>query len=174
MTTSSRELCDQVWRAESVANLHLSGRAGYIAVKRRRKATILCIDDHWNGLIGRKLLLEKSGYEVLEASSADDGLRLFVTHPVDAVVVDYQMPGMDGAMVASYMKRLKAHVPIMLLSAYGPLPERKLQWVDTFLFKSQAPSAFLSELNVLLARRDKPFFHRWLDQWKIRNHAEKL
>ena len=33
----------------------------------RSKATILCIDDHWNDLIARKLLLEKNGYKVLEA-----------------------------------------------------------------------------------------------------------
>jgi len=143
-------------------------------VKRRRKATILCIDDQWSGLIGRKLLLEKSGYDVLEASTADEGLRLFLSHAIDAVVVDYKMPGTDGAVVAARMKRVKAHVPIMLLSAYGPLPPNKLQWVDRFLSKSQPPSMLLSALHGLLDGRDKPFFYRWLDQWKIRNHAVKL
>ena len=34
----------------------------------RLKATILCVDDHWSGLIGRKMLLESDGYEVLEAT----------------------------------------------------------------------------------------------------------
>lgn len=120
------------------------------------------------------MLLEKSGYQVLEATSAQDGLRLFQSHAVDAVVVDYQMPGTDGSVVAARMKRLKAHVPIMLLSAYGPLPEKKLQSVDKFLSKSQPPNMLLASLDSLLARRDKPFFHRWLDQWKIRNHTEKL
>jgi len=144
------------------------------AVKRRRKATILCIDDHWNGLIGRKMLLEKSGYEVLEASGGEEALALFLSHSVDAVVVDYKMPGMDGSMLAARMKRLKAHVPIMLLSAYGPLPQSKLQSIDTFLSKSQPPSMLLSSLHGMLASRDKPFFYRWLDQWKIRNHAVKL
>ena len=38
--------------------------------------TILCIDDHWNALIGRKMLLEQSGYCVLEATSADEGLSM--------------------------------------------------------------------------------------------------
>ena len=146
---------------------------GYVVLKRRRKATILCIDDHWNGLIGRKMLLEQSGYEVLEASGSEEGLKLFVTHPIDAVVVDYQMPGMDGSVLAARMKRLRAHVPIMLLSAYGPLPQSKLQSVDTFVSKSQPPSMLLAALHGLLAARDKPFFHRWLDQWKIRNHAVK-
>jgi len=101
------------------------------------RKTILCIDDHWNGLIGRKMFLESNGYEVLEATGGDEGLRLFRTHPVDAVVVDYQMPGMNGDVVAARMKRLKANIPILLLSAYGPLPENKLQSVDTFLTKSQ-------------------------------------
>ena len=65
----------------------------------RRKATILCIDDHWNGLIGRKLLLEENGFEVLEATSGTEGLNLFFSHSVDAVVLDYQMPGMNGDML---------------------------------------------------------------------------
>jgi len=54
----------------------------------RRKATILCIDDHWNGLIGRKMLLEKEGYEVLEAMDGKEGLKLFLSHAVDAVVLE--------------------------------------------------------------------------------------
>jgi response regulator RpfG family c-di-GMP phosphodiesterase len=139
----------------------------------RRKATILCIDDHWGGLIGRKMLLEKSGYEVLEATGGDEGLKLFLSHTVDAVLVDYQMPGTDGAVIAAKMKRLKANVPIMLLSAYGPLPKRKLRSVDTFLSKSQPANILLSRLHELVDGRTKPFFHRWLDQWKSRNQVVK-
>jgi len=137
----------------------------------RRKATILCIDDHWNGLIGRKMLLEQSGYEVLEATDGDDGLKLFRSQPVDAVVLDYQMPGMMGDVVAAKMKRINSNVPIMLLSAYGPLPEKKLASVDKFLSKSQPPNVLLSTLQGLLDSPHKPFFSRWLDHWKSRNQA---
>jgi CheY-like chemotaxis protein len=137
----------------------------------RAKATILCIDDHWNGLIGRKMLLEQSGYEVLEATGWDDGLRLFRSRIVDAVVLDYQMPGMRGDVVAAKMKSINSRVPIMLLSAYGPLPANKLRAVDTFLSKSQPPSMLLSTLKGLLEGHHKPFFSRWLDQWKSRNQG---
>lgn len=143
-------------------------------MKQRRKATILCIDDHWNDLIGRKMLLEKSGFEVLHASGGDEGLQLFLTHPVDAVVVVYQIPGTDGARLAARLKRLNADVPILLLSAYGPLPAIKLRSVDRFFTKSQPPSMLLSALHGLLSGRAQPFFYRWLDQWKMRNHAEEL
>jgi CheY-like chemotaxis protein len=137
------------------------------------KATILCIDDHVNGLIGRKMLLEQNGYKVLEATDGSEGLRLFLSHPVDAVILDYQMPGMNGDVVASEMKLLKSHVPILLLSAYGPLPKSKLEAVDTFLSKSQPPKMLLSTLHELLDSWSKPFFYRWLDQWKGRNQGAR-
>lgn len=137
----------------------------------RAKATILCIDDHWKGLIARKMLLEKNGYEVLEASGADEGLKLFLSRNVDAVVLDYQMPGTSGDVVAEKMKRINAQVPIMLLSAYGPLPKSKLRAVDSFLTKSQPPDLLLSKLQNLLGDQHKHFFSRWLDQWKNRNQV---
>jgi len=137
----------------------------------RSRATILCIDDHWSGLIGRKLLLEENGYRVLEAVDGLAGLSLFASHRVDAVILDYQMPGINGSVIAAEMKRLKAQVPILLLSAYGPLPQRKLQYVDRFLSKSQPPAVLLATLQGLLEMRSKPFFYRWLDHWKSRNQV---
>jgi CheY-like chemotaxis protein len=137
----------------------------------RLKATILCIDDHSSGLIGCKILLENNGYEVLEASDGNEGLKLFLSHSVDAVVLDYQMPGMNGDVVAAKMKRVKSHVPIMLLSAHGPLPESKLEAVDTFLSKSTPPKILLATLQDLLNSLPKPFFNRWLDTWRNRNEG---
>ena len=137
----------------------------------RLKTTILCVDDHWSGLIGRKMLLESNGYEVLEATNGDEALKLFLSHSVDAVVLDYQMPGMNGDVVAAMMKRAKPHVPIMLLSSYGPLPKSKLEAVDIFLSKSQPPKILLSTLQTLLNRRPRPFFSRWFDAWRSRNEG---
>ena len=139
----------------------------------RAKARILCIDDHWNGLIGRKMLLEQSGYEVLEASGGDEGLKLFRKHAVDAVVLDYQMPGMNGDVVAAKMKRIKSTVPIMMLSAYEPLPKNKLKAVDAFLTKSQPTAKLLTNLQHMIDGRSKPFFYRWLDLWRDRNQGAK-
>jgi CheY-like chemotaxis protein len=90
---------------------------------------------------------------------------------VDAVVLDYQMPGMNGDVVSARMKQLKSYIPILLLSAYGPLPEKKLKAVDTFLTKSQGSKVLLSALQDLLTSRPKPFFHRWFDNWKGRHQG---
>ena len=117
------------------------------------------------------MLLESNGYEVLEATGGDEGLRLFLSHSVDAVVLDYQMPGMNGDVVAAKMKRAKSQVPIMLLSSYGPLPKSKLEAVDIFLSKSQPPKILVSTLQQLLNRRPRPFFSRWFDTWRSRNEG---
>jgi len=137
------------------------------------KKRILCIDGHWSGLICRKRLLEQNGYQVLEATDSDEGLELFLTHAVDAVVLDYKMPGTSGDVVAMKMKKAKAHVPILLLSAYGPLPAKKLASVDSFMTKSQESEVLLPSLQNLLAARSKPHFFRWLDQWRGRIPAAK-
>lgn len=119
------------------------------------KATILCIDTHSTGLIGRRKLLEQSGYAVLEASRGEEGLKLFLSHAVDAVVLDYQMPEKNGAVVAAEMKRINSLVPIMLLSAFCPLQKSKMRAVDSFLSKSQPSTTFLAALQDLLAARSE-------------------
>jgi CheY-like chemotaxis protein len=117
------------------------------------------------------MLLESNGYNVLEATGGEEGLRLLLSHPVDAVVLDYQMPGMNGDVVAAKMKRAKSHIPIMLLSSFGPLPKSKLEAVDIFLSKSEPPKVLLSKLQHLLNRRPKPFFSLWFDTWRTRNEG---
>jgi CheY-like chemotaxis protein len=139
-----------------------------------RPRTILCIDNHRNALLSRKMLLESRGYKVLEAAGGDEGLKVFRSQPVDAVLVDYQMPGMNGDVVAAKMKSIRSNVPIMLLFSYDSLPQTELPSIDGFVSKTQDPAKLLSTLQNLLSTQSKPFFSRWLDHWKDRNQAVKL
>ena len=141
------------------------------SVMSRRKATILCIGDRWNDLIGRKVLLEQNGYSVLQATSSHEGIQLFLSQSVDAVVLEYLMPGMRGDLVAAKMKSINAQVPILLLSPYQPLPKQKLQSVDGFLPEIQPARTLLRMVQQLLDTSPKPFFHRWLDHWRVRNQT---
>jgi CheY-like chemotaxis protein len=105
-----------------------------------RKPLILCVDDEFNGLEGRKMLLEEAGCKVLIATSGADALQLFASHPVDLVLLDYHMPGANGDVVAEHMKAGQPDVPIALLSADDGLPESALKWVDAFGSKSESPA----------------------------------
>lgn len=114
---------------------------------------ILCIDDEATGLLVRKMVLESHGYEVLTALSGPEGLKLFKDNPVvEAVVLDYAMPDMNGDQVAAELKRLNPDIKILLLTAYVDLPEEALKCVDQRCIKGTSPAAFLADLRRLLHR----------------------
>ena len=114
------------------------------------KHLVLCIDDERIGLRVRKLLLEGAGYEVLTAPDGPSGLASFDAHPVEAVLLDFSMPGMDGGEVAAQMRRRKPEVPILLLSAYVGLPAEIDGLVDGYLTKADDAATLLSRLQSLL------------------------
>jgi CheY-like chemotaxis protein len=112
---------------------------------------ILCVDDEVVGLRVRKILLERAGYSVLTAADGRSGIELFATQPVDAVVLDYAMPGMHGGDVAKKMRQTKPEVPILLLSAYVGLPDEVSSLVDVYMTKGEGAPALLDKLGNLLA-----------------------
>jgi CheY-like chemotaxis protein len=118
-----------------------------------RKPLILCVDDEWNGLEGRRMLLEESGCKVLTSTSGVEALQLFASHPIDLVLLDYHMPEMRGDVVAECMKVSQPDVPIVLLSADDELPESVLELVDVFVSKSESPSNLLQIVEHLLDLR---------------------
>jgi CheY-like chemotaxis protein len=111
---------------------------------------VLCVDDEAVGLRVRQILLERAGYRVLTAQDGYSGLELFANQPVDAVVLDYSMPGMHGGEVALKMRQTKPHVPILLLSAYVGLPDEVSSLVDVYMTKGEGAPALLNTLGGLL------------------------
>lgn len=111
---------------------------------------ILCVDDEPVGLKVRKILLERAGYQVLTASNGPDGIRIFSAEPVEAVVLDYSMPGMHGGEVAAKMRQAKPGVPILLLSAYIGLPAEVISLVDLYMTKGEGAPVLLNKLQNLL------------------------
>lgn len=112
---------------------------------------ILCVDDEQVGLKIRRILLERAGYRVLTAHNGPDGLALFSAEPVEAVVLDYSMPGMDGGEVAAQMRQIRPKVPILLLSAYIGLSNEVLSLVDLYMTKGEGAPTLLSKLDSLLS-----------------------
>lgn len=115
--------------------------------------TILCVDDERNGLMIRRMLLERVGYSVLTAETAREGLAIFSRKTIDAVVLDYYLPDVDGARVATAMRLIKPDVPIILFSVQWSLPEDTRNIADAVLGKGQHPIGLLSTLDELLRLR---------------------
>jgi CheY-like chemotaxis protein len=114
------------------------------------KHLVLCIDDERIGLRVRKMLLERAGYDVLTAPDGPSGLAIFADNPVEAVLLDFSMPGMDGAAVAAEMRRTKPEIPILLLSAYVGLPAEIAGLINGYLTKADDAATLLKRLKSLL------------------------
>jgi len=116
-------------------------------------AKILCIDDEEPGLELRKLLLESAGYHVITARSGAEGIQLFRSQPVDVIILDYWMSGMNGVSVARELKRLNAAIPVIILSAYASLPDEALGVADVWILKGDATESLLASIKDLLETR---------------------
>jgi len=112
-------------------------------------AVVLCIDDDPAILECEKRFLETYGYRVLTAPSGKKGLELASIYSIDVVVVDYCMPGMKGPEVATEIKRLIPHAPIIMLSGAIDIPEKALKAVDAFVAKGRLGSQLLSVIAEL-------------------------
>ena len=111
---------------------------------------VLCVDDELVGLRVRKILLERAGYRVLTALDGAAGLDIFANEPVEAVILDYSMPGMHGGDVAARMRQVKPKVPILLLSAYIGLPAEVTSLVDLYMTTGEGAPILLKKLGSLL------------------------
>lgn len=115
--------------------------------------TILCIDDDKVNLDMRRELLQRAGYRVLTAESGTEALDTFRSEAVDAVVLDYWLPGTNGIKVATEFKNLKPHVPIIMLSGSETILDETVGRVDRWLVKGNIePKHLLSTLDDLLSR----------------------
>lgn len=112
---------------------------------------VLCVDDEAIGLRVRKIMLESRGFHVLTANDGQQGIEVFESNPVDLVVLDYYMPGLNGGEVAAEMRRRRPEVPIIFLSAFFSLPPEALELADAFLTKGEPPDVLIEKINKLVA-----------------------
>ena len=87
------------------------------AASRPHSARVLLVDD--DEAVRRVVRggLELRGFEVLDADSGEAALALAAEHP-EIAVIDYAMPGMDGAQTAEQLRRLMPQLPIILASGH--------------------------------------------------------
>jgi CheY-like chemotaxis protein len=114
-------------------------------------ATVLCIDDNRSILEINKALLESNGYRVLIAPDGPSGIALTRAHSIDAVVLDFNMPGMDGAQVAEVLMKEQPTLPVVIWSGCADEIPESLRWfADAVLHKGEGPDTLLSAVERLV------------------------
>jgi two-component system cell cycle response regulator DivK len=101
------------------------GNPSRCAARCRKKdnamAKIVIIEDNPANMKLAAFLLHRAGHEVLQAADAESGLALIREHLPALVLMDVQLPGMDGIKAT---RRLKAdpaiaHIPVIALTSYA-------------------------------------------------------
>lgn len=84
------------------------------------KFVILAIDDDEDVLYALRIVLEKNGYLMVEAHSAEEGVRLFKKEKPDFIIVDLMMESIDaGKNLVKELKFLGNSAPVYMLSSVG-------------------------------------------------------
>ena len=122
----------------------------------RPKKIILCVDDNEQELSVLKFMLATNGYRVVSAANGKEAIGIFAETPVDLVLADFGLPQMNGRELVERLKRIAAHVPMILLG--DPLRMAgEMHSADALLpKKSCSPQELLERIKVMSARKRGP------------------
>ena len=118
--------------------------------------TVLVVDDDEDVLVSVERGLRLSGFHVLVARDGAAALRSVTEHSPDAVVLDMNMPLLDGAGVVTALRALGNEVPVCVLSARASVDDRI--WglesgADDYLVKPFVLAELVARIKALLRRR---------------------
>jgi two-component system cell cycle response regulator DivK len=90
-------------------------------------ATILVVEDNEKNLKLVRDVLQYAGFDVVAASSAEQGVAIALASPPDLVLMDLQLPGMDGTEALRHLRDspLTRSVPVVAVTAFAMKDDRE-------------------------------------------------
>ena len=110
------------------------------------KPVILIVDDDSVSLSLLCKLVEKLEYQVLQAQDGLQAVELLKQSPVDLVIADYDMPGLNGVELLKMVKEEFPRLPFILVTAYSNLQVIREAWSAGAFDFFQKP-VFVDRLN---------------------------
>lgn len=95
-------------------------------------------------------LLEEKGYGLITATNGSDGLRLLMSQSVHAVVLEYYLGLLNGAVVADEIRQVRPQLPIVMVADHLDLPDGALKSVDALVIKSDGPHFLWATVHFVL------------------------
>lgn len=119
------------------------------------KKTILLVEDDQNQRDLYEEELNEEGYEVITAGDGRAALRMITECSPDLVVMDINMPVMDGLDALSHMMEHDSHIPVIINSAYASYQESFSSWsADAYIVKSSDLTELKQTVKRLLQTPD--------------------
>lgn len=144
------------------------GKGGWILKPKR----ILAVDDTASARFLLKNHLASWGYDPVVARDGQEALRLMRDHPVDLVISDQVMPGMDGLELLRSVKRRNDAIPVIILTAFGSIGQAVKairDGADDYVIKPYAPEALKSAIERSLKYREL-----WEENRELRAYLDEL
>ena len=116
---------------------------------------VLLVDDRPDNLLALRAVLDPLGYDLVEAASGEEALRRLLSEEFAVIVLDVQMPVLDGFETARLIKGRERtrHVPIIFLTAISGEPEHYLRGYETgavdYVYKPFEPEILRAKVAVL-------------------------
>ncbi|KAB0551453.1 response regulator, partial [Pseudomonas palleroniana] len=119
-------------------------------------SVLLIVDDYPENLLSMRALLQRQDWQVMTASSGVEALNLLLEHDIDLVLLDVQMPDMDGFEVARLMRGSQRTrlTPIIFLTANEQSQDAVIKGYASgavdYLFKPFDPQILKPKVQALL------------------------
>jgi PAS domain S-box-containing protein len=135
-------------------------------------ANVLLVDDRPENLLALEAILEPLEQTLLGANSGEEALRQLLRHDVAVILLDVQMPGLDGFATAELIKQRERtkNVPIIFVTAISKDEEQVFRGYSAgavdYVFKPFNPDVLRSKVSVFIELYEK--------SEQLREHAELL
>jgi DNA-binding NtrC family response regulator len=143
--------CDMDALAAKIRQAHDVRRAEAARGATGLDPCVLLIDDEIELLDSLGPVLERRGLSLLTANSAAVGLQLLARNPVDVVVLDLKMPGMDGMTALKEIRARRPDVEVILLTGH-PTVDTALEGVKAGAFAYLIKPAAVDDLVAMIRR----------------------
>jgi two-component system, cell cycle response regulator DivK len=116
------------------------------------KTKVLVIEDNEQNMYLVNFILEFQGYEVIQARNGSDGISMAREHQPDLILLDIQLPILDGYTVARELRKIKAiqNVPIVAVTSYAMPGDREQALAagcNGYIEKPINPDTFINEIK---------------------------
>ncbi|MCK9330873.1 MAG: response regulator [Candidatus Cloacimonetes bacterium] len=117
--------------------------------------TLLIIEDNPDNYYLMNFLLSKHNFNIIGANNGLDGIKIALQKVPDAILLDIQLPEMDGYTVAVELKKQKSlkNIPIIVVTSYAMPGDREkalASGADGYIEKPINPETFVSEISQYL------------------------
>jgi DNA-binding NtrC family response regulator len=123
----------------------------------RNGLTLLCVEDDSGVREFYQQLFTTFGYQVVLAKTCGEALELFQANDIAAVITDFSLPGGNGAVLASQLKRLSPGLPILLISGSYHVGDGPPEDVDVAMEKGVPIREILGQVEALIAAHPPAF-----------------